>query len=119
MHDRSSAEVDTGLASEVARAALRNLGLAPVEADLTATSLMVAEQAGRSSHGLIRIPGFIEPRIRAGQLRPRTEPRLVYVGERVLVLDGMGGIGYYGAKVALEAAMSEGEEYGVGTAVIS
>ena len=64
----------------------------PDDARLLADSLLMAELWGHSSHGMLRLPWYIE-RLRGGVMTPVTAPSVVIDNASMVVLDGRDGIG--------------------------
>ena len=82
-------------------------------ADTVAVHLADANLTGHDSHGLIRIPDYVE-RIEEGRVDPRAEPTIAYEYKAVASVDGQGVFGQVGAKFATETAVRLAREYGIG-----
>jgi LDH2 family malate/lactate/ureidoglycolate dehydrogenase len=78
-------------------------------ADLMAHSLVDANLAGHDSHGVIRIPTYVE-QIRNGQLEPTARPRVERDGSGVVVVDGAWAFGQYAAHYAMDLAAKKARE---------
>ena len=82
-------------------------------ADTVAVHLADANLTGHDSHGLIRIPDYVE-RIEEGRVDPRAKPTIAYENMAVASVDGQGVFGQLGAKFATETAIRLAKEYGIG-----
>lgn len=82
-------------------------------ADTVAVHLADANLTGHDSHGLIRIPDYVE-RIEEGRVDPQAEPTIAYEHKAVARVDGHGVFGQVGAKFATETAVCLAREYGIG-----
>ena len=82
-------------------------------ADTVAVHLADANLTGHDSHGLIRIPDYVQ-RIEEGRVDPKAEPTTAYQQKAVARVDGNGVFGQVGAKFATETAIRLAREYGIG-----
>ena len=82
-------------------------------ADTVAVHLADANLTGHDSHGLIRIPDYVQ-RIEEGRVDPRAEPTITYENKAVASVDGQGVFGQVGAKFATETAIRLAREHGIG-----
>jgi uncharacterized oxidoreductase len=80
-----------------------------------AESLVEANLMGHDSHGVIRIPQYIEM-VGDGRVNPRAEPRVVRETEGTAVIDGGWQFGQVTARFAMAAAIAKAER--TGTAVV-
>jgi LDH2 family malate/lactate/ureidoglycolate dehydrogenase len=83
------------------------------DASLVARSLVQADLWGHSSHGLLRLPWYVD-RIRSGVMDPLAKPHNVVDTGAVAVLDGREGVGQVIAWRACEDAVWRAKEHGVG-----
>ncbi|MEM2885759.1 MAG: Ldh family oxidoreductase [Thermoproteota archaeon] len=79
----------------------KKLGAPDWNADLVAKLLVKANLAGHDSHGIIRVPSYVE-RIRMKALDPRAGIRVAKDGGATLVVDGCWGFGQVAAWMAME-----------------
>lgn len=86
-------------------------------ADTVAVHLADANLTGHDSHGLIRIPDYVQ-RIEEGRVDPRVKPTIIYEQRAVARVDGQGAFGQVGAKFATETAIRLAREYGIGMATM-
>jgi LDH2 family malate/lactate/ureidoglycolate dehydrogenase len=87
------------------------------EADLVAENLVRANLCGVDSHGVIRIPDYIEM-VDAGKLRPNSIPRIVSERKATASVNADFGYGQVSAKMAMELAISKAKDYGTGTVCV-
>ena len=78
-------------------------------AALVAHSLVDANLAGHDSHGVIRIPMYVD-QIRAGELDPAGRPRVEREGAGLVAVDGVWAFGQYVAHVCMELACKKAKE---------
>ena len=71
---------------------LQATGVPAADARLLADSLVAAELWGHSSHGMLRLPWYVE-RLRQGAMQPVTHATMAVDHGAVVVLDGHDGIG--------------------------
>jgi LDH2 family malate/lactate/ureidoglycolate dehydrogenase len=88
-------------------------GLPNEDAVLVADSLVRADMWGHSSHGVMRAPWYID-RVRAGTMKPVTEPEMVVDAGAIAVMDGRDGVGQVIAKRAMLDAIRRAKLHGVG-----
>ncbi|MDV7089748.1 Ldh family oxidoreductase [Rhodococcus opacus] len=110
MIDTANAAID--LATDLLRVA----GLEPTRAATTAECIVQADLWGIGSHGLLRLPYYLE-RMQAGGYPPEAELVTVSDTGPVLALDGGGGLGHWQLWRAAELAAERCAAYGV--AVVS
>jgi len=96
-------------ARKLAERALCACGLSEEKAAAVADVLIEAELAGRSGHGLIRVPGLC----RAVSTEPRGEPEVVRESPGHAVIDAKGETGYITASMAIDLACDKAAEAGV------
>ena len=71
--------------------------------------LVNANLAGHDSHGVIRIPSYLQ-RIADGQTQPAAEPMFVNETANTLRVDGGNGFGHYTARKAMARAIEKAKE---------
>jgi LDH2 family malate/lactate/ureidoglycolate dehydrogenase len=106
----------TGLRDWTATA-LRAVAVPSDDATLVADSLVQADLWGHQSHGVMRLPWYVN-RIVAGVMNPVTEPELVVDRGAVVVLDGHDGIGQVLAGTAMEIATDRAIAHGLGAVAV-
>lgn len=75
-------------------------------ADNVAEILIKANLAGHDSHGVLRIPSYLEG-IENGGLRPAAEPNILRETDNTLHIDGENGFGHYTARYAIRRAIEK------------
>lgn len=88
------------------------LGLPEADARVVAEHLVEADLRGVHSHGVIRVPAYVEA-CRAGRINPRPNIRIVEEHGGQVVMDGDNGIGQLAAYRANEVAIARGKEHGM------
>jgi uncharacterized oxidoreductase len=109
----------------VAQSTVRKLGQAifvaagcgAVEADIVASHLVDASLMGHDSHGVIRIPKYVDW-ARAGQVRPNQHARFVVDRGALVVVDGNFGYGQVIGGEAMAIAAARAREHGMATLAI-
>jgi uncharacterized oxidoreductase len=87
-------------------------GLEEVEAARLAKSLVGANQRGYESHGVMRIPFYVEM-IAKGDLTPGTPLEILNETDSLLVVDAQWGIGQTQAMATLDKLIAKAKETGV------
>jgi uncharacterized oxidoreductase len=97
---------------KVIAAIFRACGAGDEEAQIVADHLVDAEACGVVSHGLLRVPRYVEA-IDLGRIVPNARLRVVAETPATLVLDGQQGFGQVMATRATERAVERAETTGV------
>lgn len=97
--------------------ALQKVGIREVAARLTAHSLVVADQRGTFSHGMLRLPLYVAA-IEQGGIN--ADPQMHWVSERgaTALLDADAGLGQLAMREAVERVCRLTDEYGVGVVAV-
>lgn len=82
------------------------------DARLLADSLVKAELWGHSSHGMLRLPWYVE-RLRSGAMTAKTAPTYVVDNGAVVVIDGHDGVGQVLTRKAVHLGMERAKQFGV------
>lgn len=106
-------ETTVGDARELAMRLLQQAGMPTEHAVRTAWALVVSEVWGRGSHGLLRLPFYLD-RFEAGGADPRAELHLISDSGAVVVYDGGGGLGHWQLWEAATLATDRAGQFGVG-----
>jgi ureidoglycolate dehydrogenase (NAD+) len=96
------------------------LAAAGLEEDAAATvaaTLVEASLRGVDSHGVARVPIYVE-RLRAGGLNPRPRPRVVREDGAVALMDGDGGPGQVAGVQATDHSVALARRHGVGLVAV-
>ena len=88
-------------------------GVPKEDAENIADNLVLANLRGVDSHGIIRIPYYIEG-IRKGFVQPRSDIRVVEESSSITLLDGGNGLGIPVATKATDLAIDKAKSTGVG-----
>ena len=75
-------------------------------ADTVAEILIKANLAGHDSHGVLRIPAYLEG-IENGGIQPAAEPNVLRETENTLHIDGERGFGHYTTRYAVQRAIEK------------
>ncbi|MEX3975861.1 Ldh family oxidoreductase [Paraburkholderia caribensis] len=98
--------------SRFGEAVLETLGVPAADAHLLADSLVVAELWGHSSHGMLRLPWYVD-RLRSGVMTAQTKPELVVDNGAIAVMDGHQGVGQVLTAKAVELGIARAREHGI------
>jgi LDH2 family malate/lactate/ureidoglycolate dehydrogenase len=98
---------------DVATRVLVACGVPEDDAALVADSLVRADLWGHQSHGVLRLPWYVD-RIRSRVMEPVTDPQVVVDAGAVAVLDGRDGVGQVLAARAASEAVARARRFGVG-----
>jgi uncharacterized oxidoreductase len=104
-----SAEQLDGLAREI----FERAGAPSDHAACVAAHLVEANLTGHDSHGVLRIPQYVE-QIEAGRLDPRASMQVVQQSGTCAVIDGQGGFGQVIARGAMQLAIELARTNGIG-----
>ncbi|PSP92848.1 sulfolactate dehydrogenase [Halobacteriales archaeon QS_4_62_28] len=105
-------DTDRQRAVEVATAALRAHGIDEADAEQTANVLVSADARGKHSHGLLRLPRFVQG-IEHGNVDPNGDIEVVTERGGAATLRGGSRLGPVVASAAAAEAMDRADEYGI------
>ena len=91
---------------------LQATGVPAADARLLADSLVAAELWGHSSHGMLRLPWYVE-RLRQGAMQPVTHATMAVDHGAVVVLDGHDGIGQVLTQQAVDLGIGRARRHGI------
>lgn len=94
------------------RDALQAAGLPPADAEAVAALMLLADLRGIDSHGIVRLPGYIE-RIAAGGINPKPAIRVAQDAPSVALVDGDNGMGHLVMRFAAEVAIEKARKTGI------
>lgn len=106
-----------GQARHAAGALLHAAGLSRENAEVTARAIVLADCWGVGSHGLLRLPYYLE-RLVAGGYSPDAELRAVTDTGPLQVFDGEGGLGHWQLWAAATRASDRCADYGIAAAAV-
>ncbi len=104
-----SAEKLTDFGTEV----LKTFGVPDEDALLVADSLVVAERWGHPSHGMLRLPWYVE-RLRTGMITPVTEVTILEDRGALVSADGNSGVGQVVTDRIMQLAVDRAKVHGIG-----
>ena len=105
--------ISSGTLQGFATALLRAGGFTADQAEQTAAMLVWANLRGADSHGVLRIPRYVEM-VELGLINPAAEPRQVSGKGAVAVIDAQRAPGAVGMNVAARTAMQLADTHGIG-----
>lgn len=98
--------------AELCAAIMQAGGCGAVEARTVARRLVDANLVGHDSHGVLRVPTYLEW-MRQGSLRPDRDPRLVFESETIAIVDGDCGFGQVIGEFAGRLGISKAAQRGI------
>src|SRR3954469_9749434 len=101
----------------LARDLLTAVGTGPEAALIIADSLVDANLAGHDSHGVLRLPGYLEG-VRQGHVIPGAIPKFVSESGATAIVDAESGWGQPAMWLPTRAALESPHEHGLGAAVV-
>jgi LDH2 family malate/lactate/ureidoglycolate dehydrogenase len=101
----------------LARAVLEAAGAPPVTANTVAESLVESNLRGHDSHGVRRLPPYVEA-VTDGRVDPAAEPEVANRRGAIVIVDGHGGFGQPAARLAAAELTAVAREHGVAAAAI-
>ena len=102
---------------ELGIAIFKASGATTENAEGVTSSLISANLVGHDSHGLIRIPSYIED-IKNGRLNPAATPNITQEKPATAIVDGASTFGQLGARLTAETAARKAKEIGLGSAAL-
>ncbi len=95
----------------VGQAIFERCGMTPADAAVLAETLVTADLRGVHSHGLMRVPEYVQ-KLRHGGVNPTGRPRVISDAAGALVVDGGNSMGqiaaFFGMRQAIERARTTG-----------
>lgn len=98
-------------------AVLESLRVPAADAHLLADSLVAAELWGHSSHGMLRLPWYVE-RLRSGVMSPVAATSLAVDAGAVAVIDGNHGIGQVLTAKAVALGIERARQHGISAVAV-
>jgi LDH2 family malate/lactate/ureidoglycolate dehydrogenase len=102
---------------ELGIAIFKAAGATPRNAEGVTSSLVSANLAGHDSHGVMRIPSYIEE-INNGRLHPAATPKITQEKSATAIVDGASTFGQLGARLTAQTAARKASEVGLGSAAL-
>ncbi len=78
-------------------------------ANCVAGILVNANLAGHDSHGVIRVPAYLQ-QMRDGRIKPDAEPQILKESSTTLLIDGQDGFGHYTAQQGMALAIDKAKQ---------
>jgi L-2-hydroxycarboxylate dehydrogenase (NAD+) len=98
---------------QLAAALFRSVGLRPEDAVVVGTDLVSANLRGVDSHGVSRIPMYLE-RLRRGLVNPQPHITISRRAGAVSLIDGDNGMGFLASHAAMDEAIKLAANSGIG-----
>lgn len=95
---------------------LVSAGLDSAAAEITLDNLEYAERRGFASHGLLRLPTYVD-RIRAGGINVRPRHAILSDQPATAIIDADAAIGAYSALLCTDVAITKAREAGLGVVI--
>jgi LDH2 family malate/lactate/ureidoglycolate dehydrogenase len=110
-------EIHRSKLMEFANRCLIAVGVPEQEASIISNSLVEADARGIHSHGLMRLPIYIQ-RMEKGLIRREAKMVVEQENRAAVVLDGNHSAGQVVATYAMNRAIAKAEEYGIGAVAV-
>ncbi|MGH3666102.1 MAG: Ldh family oxidoreductase [Egibacteraceae bacterium] len=117
MTDLSVVRVPRDWAVRLAASILEAADVRSDSADITAEQLVLADLRGVDTHGLMRLPNYIE-RMRRGELEPDVEPAVLTETSGTATVDGRHGLGQVNSHFAMSLAVDKARDNGVAAVTV-
>jgi LDH2 family malate/lactate/ureidoglycolate dehydrogenase len=113
----SEIRVEAGQLLRLATDIFSSCGMGTADAALLADSLVYADLGGIHSHGVLRVPEYVD-KLTAKGVDPQGVPQVVRRLGGCLVVDGGNSMGQIGAHFAMTQALEAAQEHGIGAAAV-
>jgi len=94
-------KIPVGALTDFCRQVLMKMGIPGGDAAITSDVIMQAERFGVSSHGLVRLPHYVN-RIELGSINPKPNVRVVKQDHGTALVDGDNGLGHVVSHFAMK-----------------
>src|SRR5579885_3668559 len=108
-------KVSAEIAVQLAKSLLLAHGIPPDDASTVASCLVSADLRGVDTHGLVRLPGYLE-RVRRGLINRTPRIEIQQLNSVVVSVDGDNGFGYVVAARAMAECIRMARDGGIGIA---
>ena len=98
-------------------AVLQAVGVPAADALVLADSLVAAELWGHPSHGMLRLPWYVQ-RLRSGAMRALTQHSLAVDNGAIVVVDGHDGIGQVLTDRAVQLGIERARRFGISAVAV-
>ncbi len=103
------------LLAEFVASLFKAVGVPPNDASITARSLVDSNLRGHDSHGVIRVPQYVDF-LEKGEYRIGVDLKIEHESPTIVVCDGGWGLGQVQARRLLEHAIDRAKKFGLGAA---
>lgn len=114
-------DAEQRVSAEVLDRAVRNIfercGMSCADAALLSQTLVTADLRGVHSHGVLRVPDYVE-KLRTGGVNPAGRPSVVKDSYAALVVEGGNSMGQIGATFAMQRAIERARETQMAAAAV-
>ncbi|HYZ22445.1 MAG TPA: Ldh family oxidoreductase, partial [Rhodopila sp.] len=104
--------------NDIARSLFVASGVPEAEAEIVARHCVAANLAGHDSHGIIRVPDYID-RVKRGHIVPGAPFKVVQESATTTVVDGHWGFGYVVTEQAMKLTIEKARKHNVAAATVS
>ena len=113
MNSRTAARaIPAAELKDLAKRAFVRTGLSDDAAELIADSAVDSDLGGRTSHGVVRIPGYLA-KARSGGIDPAASPVVLHDNGVVFAIDGRDGFGQLALGLAVDMAVERSRARGI------
>src|SRR5262245_252560 len=109
--------IDHQTLRRLAQAIIEAPGTPPGAAQAVSESLVEANLMGHDSHGVLRLPQYIEL-VRVGAVQPQATPKVTAQQGATAQVDGAFGWGQPSARLATQTAIALAADHGIGAVTI-
>ncbi len=109
--------VDAEELLELVTAVFERCGMPQADAALLADSLVDADLCGTHSHGVLRVPEYVEKLTTQG-VNPTAKPEVVGQGPSFVIVDGRNAMGQIGAALAMRKVIDKAAKTGIAAGAI-
>ncbi|MEZ4623101.1 MAG: Ldh family oxidoreductase [Caldilineaceae bacterium] len=117
MQSSSEKRIDPVQLHELTATIFIRCGMTTADAQLLADTLVDADLSGIHSHGVLRVPEYVQKLTTKG-VNPQGRPQLVREYGACLVVDGNNSMGQIGMHFAMQEAIVRAETHGIAAAAI-
>ena len=113
----SETRVDAEELLELVIAVFERCGMSQADASLLADSLVDADLGGTHSHGVLRVPEYVE-KLTVKGANPTAKPEVVGQGPSFVIVDGRNSMGQIGAALAMRRVIDKAAKTGIAAGAI-
>lgn len=109
--------VDAEELLELVATVFERCGMSQADAALLADSLVDADLCGTHSHGVLRVPEYVE-KLTVKGVNPTAKPEVVGQGPSFVIVDGRNSMGQIGAALAMREVIGKAAQTGIAAGAI-